>query len=116
MNKNLSLYFILAFTIFSLVSCDVWHRVQGTVVDYETNQPISGVLVSIGDNSDFIYDKKSVITDSTGSFSLLNKRNQAFKTNKHICTQVRFIQENYKPLDLKICANKKDSIIYLERK
>ena len=69
------LFFILTATIIVFQSCEekdplvVQGNIEGTVTDFETRQPVSGVLVDIVSNSSTTFVKQSRQTGNDGKYS-----------------------------------------------
>lgn len=104
-------FFCICFVLILLTSCDVWQRVQCTVLDKDTNKPIKDVKVLT------LRNEVLANTDSTGYFSILNsKENYAFKKLKNVYWSLKFEHEDYITLEKDMYAQEKDSIIYLKRK
>ena len=59
---------LIGITLMSCGGKDELYSVHGTLVDYETHEPIEGINVDISEDSEFYNSRNEVQTDSNGQF------------------------------------------------
>lgn len=97
---------LMAIVAFSLLSCDCLQKVEGTVFDASTNQPIVDVTIYKSTES-----YHSIKTDSQGKFSFSD-----IETPKN-CSTVKLVFEkkNYKTDTLSFGANTTNASVNLRK-
>ena len=70
-------WWILAFAVMALAACSGEHFVEGTVVDYDTGEPVSGVQVQARQTG-WLISTKGFQWDHTYTFEAVTDRNGRF--------------------------------------